>query len=87
MPAPEQEIYNQLQDIFELVLPGAPPLSASTSARQVRGWDSIAQIQIIVEIEKRFQIRFNLGEVETARNIGELVQLIEQHLENAEVRK
>ncbi len=80
----EQQIYNQLQDIFALVLPEAPSLSATTSARQVPGWDSIAQIQIIVETEKRFQIRFNLGEVETARNIGELVQLIQSHLSSPE---
>lgn len=77
----ESQVWTEVQSIFELVLPKAPQLQSPMSAKEVPGWDSLAQIQIIVAIEKKFKIRFHLGEVETTRNVGELVALIQKHLQ------
>jgi acyl carrier protein len=51
-------------------------LSAATTAAEVDGWDSLANVQIIVAIEKRFRIRFRTGEIAAIRNVGELVARI-----------
>jgi acyl carrier protein len=48
-------------------------LTPATTAADVEGWDSLANVQIIVAIEKRFGIRFRTGEIASIRNVGELV--------------
>lgn len=52
-------------------------LTPAMTAADVEGWDSLANVQIIVAIEKRFGIRFRTGEIATIKNVGELVARIE----------
>lgn len=51
-------------------------LTPTTTAADVEGWDSLANVQIIVAIEKRFGIRFRTGEIASIKNVGELVARI-----------
>jgi acyl carrier protein len=51
-------------------------VDASTTARDVRGWDSLANVELMVEIEEAFGIRFRTGEVAGLKNVGELVGVI-----------
>ncbi len=51
-------------------------LTASTTAADVEGWDSLANVQIIVAIEKAFGIRFRTGEIAAIKNAGDLVARI-----------
>ena len=51
-------------------------VDAATTARDVRGWDSLANVELMVEIEEAFGIRFRTGEVAGLRNVGELVAAI-----------
>ncbi len=47
-----------------------------TTADQVPGWDSLSHINIIVAIEKEFNIRFKGYEVLKCKNVGDLQNLI-----------
>jgi acyl carrier protein len=47
-----------------------------TTADQVPGWDSLSHINIIVAIEKEFNIRFKVFEVLKCKNVGDLKNLI-----------
>ena len=38
-------------------------LTPATTAADVEGWDSLANVQILVAIEKRFRIQFRTGEI------------------------
>ena len=51
-------------------------LTPDTTADDVPGWDSMNHIFIVVEIERRFDIKFRTAEMEELRNAGELVHLI-----------
>jgi acyl carrier protein len=51
-------------------------LTPSSTAADVEGWDSLANVQIIVGIEKRFGIRFRTGEIAAIKNVGELIARI-----------
>ena len=51
-------------------------LTPASTAADVEGWDSLANVQIIVAIEKRFGIRFRTGEIATIKNVGELIARI-----------
>jgi acyl carrier protein len=52
----------------------------SLSATDVDGWDSLTHMVIITEIEKYFNIRFKLKELNKLTNIGNLISLIELKL-------
>lgn len=58
-------------------------VNESTSASDVDGWDSLAQIRLIVSIEKYFNLRFNSIEIANLKNVGDLIDLINQKLEQA----
>jgi acyl carrier protein len=55
-------------------------LTPDTTAADVEGWDSLANVQIIVAIEKHYRIRFRTGEIASIRNVGELVARIERRI-------
>jgi acyl carrier protein len=51
-------------------------LSASTTAQDVEGWDSLMHINLIVAIERTFKIRFTTREITALQNVGDLVDAI-----------
>ncbi len=71
------DILEQLVPIFRDVFDDDELLIfPSTSAMDVDGWDSLAQIRLIVSIEKFFQLRFSAAEIEEIQNVGEMADLI-----------
>lgn len=65
-----QEIFRDVFDDDEL------ELTAETTANDIEDWDSFAQIQLAVAIEKHFNIHFKVDEVGSLKNVGEMIQLI-----------
>ena len=51
-------------------------LDTGTTADQVDGWDSFNHITIVVALEQHFSVKFKTAEIESLRNVGELVALI-----------
>jgi len=49
-------------------------------ATDVEGWDSLSHMMIITGIEKDFNIRFKLKELNKLKNMGTLIELIESKL-------
>lgn len=71
------EIKNKLEEIFREVLDLEDLiLEDTTSADDVEEWDSLAHINLVVEIEREYDIRFALGELEELNNIADMVLLI-----------
>ena len=71
------EIIADLQPIFSDIL-DAPDLrlSADTKAADVEGWDSLAQINLVVAIEKRYKVKFALDDLQELNNVGDMANLI-----------
>jgi acyl carrier protein len=66
-----------LTDIFRLVLADpAVELTLGTTSDDLPCWDSMNHIAIVVEAECRFDIQFQVAEIEDLTSVGELVQLI-----------
>lgn len=75
---PARPILSELTAILREVLDDPElELTAETSAADIPGWDSMAHIALVVEVECRFGIRFQAAEIEALRQIGDLVALIE----------
>ena len=73
-----EEIFSKLNEIFEeiLDLEETPNLSDSTTGNDIDEWDSLSQIQLIVAIEKQFNIKFNSKEIIEWKNVGDMVDSI-----------
>lgn len=52
----------------------------NTTADQVPGWDSLSHLNVILAVEKEFNIRFKPYELLKLKNIGELQKLIDEKL-------
>ncbi len=51
-----------------------------TTADQVPGWDSLNHINVILAIEKSYNVRFKGIEILKVKNLGELQQLIDSKI-------
>jgi len=75
--ATESEIYPVLTTIFhDVFLRDDLTLTAELNAKEVRGWDSFKQIEIIMACEEAWKIRFTTRELDALRSVGDLVRTI-----------
>jgi acyl carrier protein len=54
-------------------------LEPTTTAADVPGWDSFRQVEIVIAVERHFQIRLRTREMIGLTNVGDLVDLIVSH--------
>ena len=47
-----------------------------TTANDIEDWDSLEHINLVVAVEKKFNIKFNMGEVNNMKNVGEMADII-----------
>ena len=77
----EAEIYAALTDIFrDVFMRGDLALSPELTAKDVEGWDSFKQIEIILAIEQRYGVKFHTREIDRLENVGILVQTLQAKL-------
>ena len=72
----QTDVIAKLQAIFDNVFLEPVVLTPAISAKDVPEWDSLMHISLMVAVEKEFAVRFRVGEVENARNVGEFADLI-----------
>src|SRR5277367_7179920 len=76
-----EQIYKRLTEIFHDVFDDQSIVpTPEMKASDVPEWDSLNHINLIVAIEARFKIKFKSTELESLRNVGHLVELIERKL-------
>lgn len=69
------EIFKDVLDLESIVI------SVQTKAEDIDEWDSLTHIQLIVGIEKHFGIKFTSQEINTWKNVGEMIKSIEGKME------
>ena len=67
---PEPDIFH---DVFEMP---SIVLGPEMTAQDVPGWDSVSHITMVVETEQSFGVKFHTTEIESLKNVGDLVRLI-----------
>jgi acyl carrier protein len=72
----QTDIIVKLQTIFDDLFLEPVHLTPELTAKQVSEWDSLMQISLLVTVEKAFNVRFRVGEVESTRNVAEFADLI-----------
>jgi acyl carrier protein len=72
----QAEVLAGLQTVFDDVFTDKVEVSPALTAKDVPEWDSLMHISLVISVEKFFNVRFGVGEVETTRNVGEFADLI-----------
>ena len=73
----ENEILEKLEGTFRDIFDEEDlKISNETTAEDIEDWDSLAHINLVVAIEEEFNVKFALGELQSLKNVGEMVELI-----------
>ena len=71
------DVMNSCSEIFRTVFSDSQlSVNVTTSASDIANWDSLAQITLLMSMERTFEIQFSLDEVGDLQNVGEIVELI-----------
>ena len=75
----DAKIYAELTEIFnDVFMKDDMQLTPALSAKDVSGWDSFKQIEIMVAVEERFKIRLNTKEIDSLKCVGDLAAVIQK---------
>ena len=69
------EIFRDVFDDDEIVI------GDETNSADIEDWDSLEHIELVINMEKHFGLKFNIKEVNKLQNVGEMVDLIQKMLE------
>jgi acyl carrier protein len=70
-------IYTALTEIFnDVFMTDDMKLTPALTAKDVAGWDSFKQIEIMVSVEERFGIKLNTREIDGLKSVGDLADVI-----------
>jgi acyl carrier protein len=79
------EILQKLQQVFRDVFDDdSIVLSPQTKADDIPGWDSLAQVKIILGCERVFAIRLRPREINVLENVDEMTEHLEKVLSKAQ---
>jgi acyl carrier protein len=76
-----ESIDERLQDVFRDVFGQRDLiLRDELTAADVKGWDSLKHVELIMCIEQTFGVRFKTAEIATLENVGALASKLRQKL-------
>jgi acyl carrier protein len=72
-----EEVLNQVNAIFKSVFEDNNlTITMDSSAKDIEKWDSLNHVLLIAELEREFNISFELDEMITFKNVGDIVNSI-----------
>jgi acyl carrier protein len=73
----DAEIYAGLTEVFHDAFgDDSLVLTPQTAADQVKGWDSVKMVTIILGVEQHFDVKLRSREVDKLKNVGDLAELV-----------
>jgi acyl carrier protein len=74
MARAKEDIQSELEAVFRRVFDDDElVISEATTANNVDGWDSMAHVNLIIAIEKRFRVSFSGADLASMRGSGQTV--------------
>ena len=75
-----EEIFGKLNEVFRDVFEDdGITVNDQTTADDIEDWDSLEHINLINAVEQEFGIKFNMGQIVSMKNVGEMVTIIESN--------
>ena len=73
----KEDIYSKLDEVFQDVFDDETiHVKPETTSEDIEDWDSLEHINLVVAIETKFGMKFNMKEVTSMKNVGEMVDII-----------
>jgi acyl carrier protein len=73
----QDDLYAFLNELFrDVFVRDDIVLSPGFTAKDIEGWDSIKQVEIIIATEERFSIKFKTRDLDRMQCVGDLVAII-----------
>jgi acyl carrier protein len=75
------ELKEKLQEVFREVFDDEDiVISEEMTADDIEDWDSLTHMELILNTEARFGVKFTTQEVLKLKNVGEFISLLEKKL-------
>ena len=75
------KILHAIQEIFIDILDNKNIiLSEHSSPETIEGWDSIANVNIIISVESEFGIKFGIDDIQRVKKVGDIVEAVQKIL-------
>ena len=72
-----EEVLERLQPVFRDVFDDdGITVTEETTAADVDGWDSLEHINLVNAVEQEFGMKFDMGQILTMKNVGEMADII-----------
>jgi len=72
-------ILGKIQSIVQDILDNESlNINEQTEATDVEGWDSLAHINIVSQVESEFGVRFSLDELARFSTVGKIIEALQQ---------
>lgn len=69
-----QELQDIIRDIFD---DDGLIITENTCARDIEEWDSIAQMDIVLAVERHFHVKFLPEEIVALKIVGDIIRLVQ----------
>ena len=72
-----EEVYETLNGVFQDVFDDESiEVHDETTSDDIEDWDSLEHINLVAAVEQEFGVKFNMGQVVSMKNVGEMVDII-----------
>ncbi len=76
-----EEVFAKLNEVFQDVFDDETiTVTDTTTADDIEEWDSLEHINLIAAVEQEFGMKFNMGQVVSMKNVGEMADIIIQQI-------
>jgi len=67
-------VFKQVFDDSSIVL------TRNSTADDIDDWDSLTHMNLVIAVELRFKVKFALGELQTLKNVGDMLDMINKKI-------
>lgn len=72
-----EEVFARLNEVFRDVFDDESiTVTDTTTADDIEEWDSLEHINLLAAVEQEFGMKFNMGQVVSMKNVGEMADII-----------
>ena len=72
-----KELTKRLTEVFRDVFDDdSITVGPKTTAKDIEDWDSLEHITLMTAVQKKFKVKFTMGEISSMKNVGEMADII-----------
>lgn len=69
---------SRLNKVFQKAFSNCPQVDIDTDKETLESWDSVGHLVLVLELEKEYQTRFQLQEIEEMRSVKEILRVLNE---------